>query len=79
MLFGGDADYLNLAQAIRQHKEILTASCQDIEEYDEIVKSHRNGIIPLFSTKKGEKPKVISRDLPTFEKGMKLVYLPEAY
>ncbi len=78
VLFGGEVDYLNLAQAIRQHKEILTNSCQDSEEYDNIVKSHKNGIIPLFFIKKDENPKVISRDLPTFEKGMKLVYIPEA-
>src|SRR5690606_17840017 len=79
VLFGGDVDYLNLAQAVRQHKEALTDSCQDIQEYDEIVKSHRNGILPLFSIKKDENPKVVTRDLPTFEKGMKLIYIPEAH
>ena len=79
VLFGADVDYLNLAQAIRQHQKMKVDSCQDPEEYDAILKSNRGSIIPLFTLHKGEDPKVVSRDLPQFEKGMKLAYIPEAH
>ena len=78
VLFGGDVDYLNLAQAIRQHKDILVGPCEDQEEYDQLLKSNKGNIIPLFVIGKGQDPKVISRNLPHFEKGMKLAFIPEA-
>ncbi|AEV33550.1 NhaP-type Na+(K+)/H+ antiporter [Owenweeksia hongkongensis DSM 17368] len=79
VLFGADVDYLNLAQAIRQHKDMAVDSCQDREEYDSILKANRGSIIPLFILRKEEDPMVVSRDLPQFEKGMKLAYIAEAH
>lgn len=78
VLFGGDVDYLNLAQAIRQHKEMLVAPCGDREAYDDLQKAHKGKIIPLFVMHKDQHPVAVSRNLPQFEKGMKIAFIPAA-
>ena len=78
VLFGGDVDYLNLAQAIRQHKNAIIEPCQDREEYDELLKRFKGKIIPLFMMPAEGDPILVARELPNFEKGMKLAFIPEA-
>ncbi len=76
VMFNTKADYLNLAQAIRQHKEIQVEKCEDMQDYDEIQKANKGTIIPLFLLREEEDPILITRDLPAFSKGDKLAYIP---
>lgn len=75
VLFGGRVDYLNLAQSVRQAKEVLAENCQNAEEYEKICKAHQSNIIPLFVLRK-DQVSVISRDLPDFQKGDQLAFIP---
>ena len=75
-LFLGEVDYLNLAQNIRQHDSVLVDRCSDNEEYDKILKKHRSKIIPLFLLRGDEHPKPILKELPDWQKGDKIAYLP---
>lgn len=75
VLFGGRVDYLNLAQSVRQAKEVLVENCQNAEEYEKICKAHQSNIIPLFVLRK-DQVSVISRDLPDFQKGDQLAFIP---
>ncbi len=76
VMFNCKADYLNLAQAIRNHKEMIIEKCEDQQDYDEIQKRYRQHILPLFVLKENEDPKLIKRDLPDFTKGDKLAFIP---
>lgn len=78
VMFHGKADYLNLAQAIRRHKEIFVEKCDDMQDYDEIQKRHKRHIIPLFLIREDHDPILIKRDLPDFGKGDKLAYIPDS-
>lgn len=74
VLFGGDVDYLVLEQSVRNNPEVMTEPCSDLEEYDAILKKEKSMIIPLF-IQDGHSIHVVSKDLPTFHKGNKLIYL----
>lgn len=76
VIFNGNVDYLNLAQAIRQNPQMMVEDCQDNEEFQEIKKKSRGKIIPMFVIDEDGLVTIISRDLPTFGKGDKIAYLP---
>ncbi|MDZ7848451.1 MAG: NAD-binding protein [Owenweeksia sp.] len=76
VLFQARVDYLDLAQAIRQHQKVKIVPCGDAEEYALIEKSEKSKIIPLFKLTEEEDPVIIQRDLPDFAKGDKLAYIP---
>lgn len=78
VVFEGKVDYLNLAQAIRQHKNIFVEPCGDSEEHEEIFKKHKGKIIPLFLIPETGDPILIKKDFPIFTKGQKLAFIPEA-
>lgn len=79
VMFLGKVDYLNLAQAIRQHQKVFIEKCSNTQEYDELQKRHKGRIIPLFHIPaEATDPVLITRELPAFSKGDKLVFLPEA-
>ncbi len=76
ILFEGHVDYINLAQAIRAQQEIIVEPCADREAYENILKKHRNRIIPLFILDDGGEPEIILREMPGFSKGDRLAYIP---
>lgn len=76
VMFNGQADYLYLAQAIRKHKQLLVERCEDLQDYDEIMKRHKRHIIPIFMIRGDEDPLLIMRELPSFGKGDKLAFVP---
>jgi NhaP-type Na+/H+ or K+/H+ antiporter len=76
ILFGGQVDYINLAQAIRAQKSILVEPCADQEAYEGILKKHRNKIIPLFLLDANGEPEILLRDMPNFSKGDRLAFIP---
>lgn len=76
ILFEGNVDYINLAQAIRAQQEIIVEPCTDRETYENILKKHRNRIIPLFILDDDGEPEIILRDMPGFSKGDRLAYIP---
>ncbi len=78
VMFQGMVDYLNLAQTIRQNKQVVIGPCANNEEYDEIQRRYKGKIIPLFILREDEDPELIKRELPTFSKGDKLGFIPEA-
>ena len=75
-LFMGKADYLSLAQLIRDHNKPVTEDCPNEEAYANIMKKHPGGIVPLFMLNGGNDLKVFLRDEPAFTKGDKLIFLP---
>jgi len=76
VLFNARADYLNLAHAIRRSEEVKVEACPDSEAFQQMQKKHKGRIIPLFLIKEEGRLQVILRDLPEFQKGNKLIYLP---
>ena len=76
VIFNGQVDYLSLAQAIRKNQQIQLENCPDSEAYQEIKKKSRGKIIPMFIVDEDGKVEIITRDLPDFNKGDKLAYLP---
>jgi NhaP-type Na+/H+ or K+/H+ antiporter len=75
VLFGGRVDYLNLAQSVRQASSVIVKNCQNSEEYEAICKEYQSKIIPMFVLRK-EQIMVIARDLPDFQKGDQLAFIP---
>lgn len=75
VLFGGRVDYLNLAQSVRQNKEVLVRDCQNAVDYENICKQYKSNIIPMFVIRK-DHISVIARDLPDFQKGDQLAFIP---
>ena len=75
-LFLGEVDYLNLAQHLRQHESVMVDPCSDNEEYDKILKKNRSRIMPLFLIRGDNHPEPILKELPSWQKGDKLAYLP---
>ncbi len=78
VLFQGKVDYLELAQAIRQHKNMVVGPCEDLEDYDQLIKPYRGQIIPMFLIPENGDPKVISKQMPNFSKGDRLAFIPAA-
>jgi len=76
VVFGGKIDYLKLAQATRQYEQPLTEECSDSEAFDRISKKHKGQIIPLFVVNGQHDPEIILKELPSFQKGDQLVYVP---
>ncbi len=76
ILFEGKVDYLTLAQYIRQQGKPTIDDCSNEEAYDEIIKKQKGRVIPLFRLDDDEDPYPILRDIPSFQKGDKLVFLP---
>ncbi|WP_421751524.1 cation:proton antiporter [Croceimicrobium sp.] len=75
VLFGGRVDYLNLAQSVRQAKQMTLRECNNMEDYEKICKEYHSQIIPMFRIHK-ENLEVIARDLPDFSKGDQLAFIP---
>lgn len=78
VMFTGEVDYLNMAQAIRQHKQVVVGKCSDMEDYDELQKRYKGSIVPLFVLPEEGDPELIKRELPIFSKGDKLAFIPAA-
>lgn len=78
VLFLGKVDYLFLAQAIRKSDQIIVGSVGDNEEYDELQKRYKGRIVPLFLLRADQDPILITRELPDFNKGDKLAFIPAA-
>lgn len=76
VLFAAQVDYLNLAHAIRQKGDSKKVECNSDEDYQKLQKQHKGKIIPLFVVKESGKLNTVLRDLPDFQKGDKLIYLP---
>ena len=76
VVFNGKVDYLNLAQAVRKNHEMKVEDCHDGEEYQEIKKHNKSKIIPMFVMKENGEIELITRDVPHFNRGDKLAYLP---
>ena len=76
VLFRGKVDYLFLAQAIRKSDQIIVGSVGDNEEYDELQKRYKGRIVPLFLLRADQDPILITRELPDFNKGDKLAFIP---
>lgn len=78
VMFLGKVDYLNLAQAIRQSDQMVIGSVSDNEEYDELQKRYKGRIVPLFLLREDQDPILIKRELPDFNKGDKVAFVPAA-
>jgi NhaP-type Na+/H+ or K+/H+ antiporter len=76
VVFNGTVDYLSLAQAIRKNPEMAVEGCPDNEAYQEIKKKSRGKIIPMFVIDEDDKIEIVTRDLPVFNKGDRLAYIP---
>lgn len=76
VIFNGQVDYLNLAHAIRKNSNMVVDECPNNEDFQEIKKKSRGKIIPMFVVHEDNSISIITRDLPTFNKGDKLAYLP---
>jgi NhaP-type Na+/H+ or K+/H+ antiporter len=78
VMFLGKVDYLNLAQAIRQSDQMVIGSVSDNEEYGELQKRYKGRIVPLFLLREDQDPILIKRELPDFNKGDKIAFVPAA-
>lgn len=76
IMFQGEVDYLNMAQAIRQHKQVIIGRCGNMEDFDELQKRYKGRIIPLFVLPEDGDPVLVKRELPTFAKGDRLAFIP---
>ncbi len=76
ILFEGKVDYLTLAQYIRQQGKPTIDDVSSEETYEDITKKQKGRLIPLFRLDDEEDPFPILRDIPAFQKGDKLVFLP---
>jgi len=78
VLFGGRVDYLNLAQSVRQAEFVMIKNCFNNQMYENICKEFSSNIIPMFLKRK-DRLMVIARDLPDFQKGDQLAFIPLHY
>ena len=79
VIFNGQVDYLNLAQSTRKNPKMRVEDCPDMETFQEIRKKSKGRIIPMFVVDESGNLEIITRDLPTFNRGDKLAYLPAAH
>ncbi len=78
VLFSAAADYLNLAQAIRNHPQMEVRPCGSREELEKLRKEFQTGIIPMYLIPENGDMRLIARDLPDLNKGDKLAFVPKA-
>ncbi len=74
-LFLGKADYLSLAQIIRNHSEPMVEECPNEESFEKIKRKYLGKIIPLFRLEEDGSIHLFLRDEPAFKKGEKLIFL----